>query len=64
MSSKEHKVLVVGAGLTGSVLARELSDKGIKVDVIDARSHVGGNCYTHNVYDNTVHEYGPHKSIN
>lgn len=60
MSSKEHKILVVGAGLTGSVIARELSDTGIKVDVIDYRSHIGGNCYTENIEDNIVHTYGPH----
>lgn len=60
MSSKEHKILVVGAGLTGSVIARELANKGFKVDVIDSRAHIGGNCYTHNVHGNTVHEYGPH----
>lgn len=60
MSSRKHKVLVVGAGLTGSVIARELSDRGIKVDVIDYRSHIGGNCYTKNIEDNIVHTYGPH----
>ena len=60
MSSRKYKVLVVGAGLTGSVIARELSDKGIKVDVIDYRSHIGGNCYTENIEDNIVHTYGPH----
>lgn len=60
MSSKEHKILVVGAGLTGSVIARNLADSGHLVDVIDSRKHIGGNFYTDNIMDNMVHIYGPH----
>jgi UDP-galactopyranose mutase len=36
---------VVGAGLSGAVVARELALKGKKVLVIDKRDHVAGNCY-------------------
>ena len=39
------KVLIVGTGLTGSVVARKLADSEIKVTVIDQRSNIGGNCY-------------------
>lgn len=55
------RVLVVGAGFAGSVVARELADHGLRVHVVDARPHVGGNAY-----DETddagvlVHRYGPH----
>lgn len=55
-------VLIVGAGLSGAVLARELAEAGIAVRVIDARSHVGGNCHTERDPDTDVmvHVYGPH----
>jgi UDP-galactopyranose mutase len=54
------KILIVGAGLYGSITARELTDKGFNVTVVDKRSHIGGNCYT-DVRDNIpVHVYGPH----
>ena len=37
-------ILVVGAGLSGAVIARRLADK-YNVTVIDKRDHIGGNCY-------------------
>jgi len=54
------KILIVGTGLFGSVLARELTDLGYICHVIDRRTHVGGNCYTENVNSINVHKYGPH----
>lgn len=56
----KNKILIVGAGLFGSVLARELTDAGYKCHVIDRRNHVGGNCYTENVRGINVHKYGAH----
>lgn len=53
--------LVVGAGLTGAVIARQLSDAGREVLVLERRAHLGGN-----VHDSThpsgvrIHTYGPH----
>ena len=57
-----HQVLIVGAGLTGAVIARELAEQGVYCEVIDARSHIGGNCYTERDGDTgvMVHTYGPH----
>ena len=52
--------LVVGAGLFGSVFAREMTDKGYRCLVIDRRDHIGGNCYTEEVDGIDVHKYGPH----
>lgn len=55
------RVLVVGAGFAGSVVARELADHGHKVLVIDKREHLAGNAY--DCYDEKgvlVHRYGPH----
>jgi UDP-galactopyranose mutase len=55
------RVLVVGAGLTGAVIARELADSGLYVDVIEARDHIGGNAYDFvNEHGIRVHRYGPH----
>ncbi len=55
-------VLVVGAGFSGAVIARELAENGIKVTVVDARKHVAGNCYSEVDMKTgvTVHTYGPH----
>ncbi len=52
--------LIVGAGLTGAVLARELADAGKSCLVIDRREHIAGNCYTQKVNGINVHKYGAH----
>lgn len=44
--SKEYSFLIVGAGLSGAVLAERLASVcNARVLVIDKREHVGGNCY-------------------
>lgn len=55
-----YDFLIVGSGFFGSICARELTDRGYKVFVIEKRNHIGGNCYTSNKDDINVHEYGPH----
>jgi UDP-galactopyranose mutase len=55
-----YDFLIVGAGLYGSVCARELTDKGYSCLVVDKRPHLGGNCYTSNQKGIDVHVYGPH----
>jgi UDP-galactopyranose mutase len=57
-----NEMLVVGAGFSGAVLARELAEAGFTVRVIDARHHVGGNCHTARDAETGVmeHVYGPH----
>ena len=63
---KERKIqfmydyLVVGSGLYGSIFAREATNKGYKVLVIDKRNNVGGNIYTEKVEGIIVHKYGAH----
>lgn len=42
MESLESRVLVVGAGLAGISAARELSHRGYRVTVLEARDRVGG----------------------
>lgn len=55
-----YDLIVVGAGLFGSVVAHEAHDKGLKVLVLDRRGHIGGNCYTREVEGINVHLYGAH----
>lgn len=56
------KILIVGCGFSGAVIARELAEAGIQVVVIDKRDHIGGNCYDYIDNDTgiRVHKYGPH----
>jgi UDP-galactopyranose mutase len=56
------KIRVIGAGLSGAVIARKLSDFGFNVVVFDERSHIAGNCYSERDEDTgvMVHKYGPH----
>ena len=55
--------LVVGAGFSGAVVARELAEHGNNhVLVMDARPHIAGNCHTARDEATKVmqHVYGPH----
>lgn len=57
------KLLVVGAGFAGAVVARSLAETGrYAVTVIDRRDHVGGNAYDPVCADTgqRYHKYGPH----
>lgn len=55
------KILVVGAGFSGAVIARELAEAGHNVTVIDSRLHIAGNAYDYvNEHGIRVHSYGPH----
>ncbi len=55
-----YDYLIVGAGLFGSVFAKQASAKGKKCLVIDKRNHIGGNCYTEKLENIQVHRYGAH----
>lgn len=56
----KYDYLIVGSGLYGAVFARQATDSGKKVLVIDKRDHVGGNIYTEKVEGIDVHKYGAH----
>lgn len=55
-----YDYLIVGAGLFGSVFAREAADRGKKVLVIDKRCAAGGNCRCQAMEGIQVHLYGAH----
>ena len=57
---KPYDYLIVGAGLFGSVFAREAADAGKKVLVIDRRPNIAGNVYTKDIEGIHVHVYGAH----
>ena len=55
-----YDYLVVGAGLYGATVARQLTDAGKTVLVIDKRDHIAGNVYTEKVEGINFHKYGAH----
>ena len=55
------KILVVGAGFSGAVIAHQLAKAGHDIIVIDERDHIGGNAYDYtNDKGIRIHKYGPH----
>lgn len=61
MPLRGKKYLIVGAGFSGAVLARELAEAGATIDIIDGRNHVAGNAYDFtNDIGIRIHRYGPH----
>ncbi len=58
---KNSSILVIGAGFSGAVIARELAEVGFKVTVIDKRNHVAGNAHDYvNELGIKIHTFGPH----
>ncbi len=57
----KYDYIVVGAGLSGVVLARSLAESGKRILLLEKRNHIGGNCY--DVVDSAgvmIHRYGAH----
>jgi UDP-galactopyranose mutase len=55
-----YDYLIVGSGLYGATCARQLTDAGKKVLVIDKRPNIAGNVYTEDIEGIHVHKYGAH----
>lgn len=55
-------LLIVGSGFFGLTIAERAADAGLKVTVIDRRSHIGGNAYSEAEPETgiEVHRYGAH----
>jgi UDP-galactopyranose mutase len=61
MIMKDYDYLIVGAGISGLVVAERMARAGYTSLVVDKRDHIGGNCYDY--YDAAgvlIHKYGPH----
>ena len=58
----EKTIAMVGAGLSGAVIGRELAEAGYRIEVFDSRDHIAGNCHTERDAETgvMVHVYGPH----
>lgn len=55
------KILVVGAGFAGSVIAERAASSGHLVDVVERREHVAGNAFDeYDAHGVLIHRYGPH----
>lgn len=55
------RYLIVGAGFSGAVLARELAEAGHLITLIDKRDHLAGNAYDYiNDVGIRMHAYGAH----
>ncbi len=55
------RAIVVGAGLTGSVIGRKLAENGFEVEICERREHIAGNMYDYrDEHGIMVHKYGSH----
>ena len=58
---KDFDIIIVGCGITGSVIAREYAEKGKKILILERRNHIGGNMYDYVDKSGVlVQQYGPH----
>lgn len=60
--SNKYDYVIVGAGLSGCVVANRLASKGKKVLILEKRNHIGGNVYDEIDPETNVivQKYGPH----
>ena len=58
----DTRILIVGAGLSGAVLARVLAEGGCRCDVFEEHDFVAGHCHTERERETGVliHRNGPH----
>jgi len=58
---KNFDIVIIGAGISGAVLAERYATIGKKVLVIEKRNHIAGNCYDYLDENNIlVSKYGAH----
>merc|ERR1711871_971176 len=63
MNLNKYDVIIIGAGLSGTVIAEQFSSKQNKKSlIIDKRDHIGGNCYDYIDKDTGIlmNKYGAH----
>lgn len=58
----KNEIVIIGSGLTGSYLARELAENGEKILIFEKNNHIGGQLYDYIDKDTNclVSKYGPH----
>lgn len=58
----DREIIVAGAGIWGCTVARVLADAGLRVEVVEARTAIGGNCRCEidPVTGIEIHTYGSH----
>ena len=57
---KKTKFIIIGSGITGVVIARNLAEAGFKVEIYEKRNHIAGNMYDYKKDGILIHKYGPH----
>lgn len=57
---KKRKFIIIGSGITGVVIARNLAEAGFEVDIYEKRNHIAGNMYDYKKDGVLIHKYGPH----
>ena len=58
----KEKIIVIGTGFSGAYIARELAERGHKIEMLERREHIGGQMFDY-IDEETgclVHKYGPH----
>lgn len=61
MNNKSYDIVIVGAGISGAVLAERYASCSKSVLIIEKRDHIGGNCYDfYNDDGILVSKYGAH----
>jgi UDP-galactopyranose mutase len=57
----QYSIVIIGAGISGAVLAERYASLGKKVLVLEKRGHIGGNCFDYyNEHGILVSKYGAH----
>jgi len=61
MNAKCYDIVIVGAGISGAVLAERYAAAGKKVLLLEKRDHIAGNCYDYTDENGIlVSKYGAH----
>lgn len=58
---KKHDIIIIGAGISGAVLAERYANHGKRVLILEKRNHIAGNCFDFTDENGIiVSKYGAH----